>query len=548
MKKQMCVYKENILTSYQNHFYPHILPILLLFLLLTTVSCDNISELLNVRSAFAYSADQEEYDAYDDNDDEVLQSVVVQQSLSNSASSIEDMISSSEDSIITINILANDRLAYGKDRTFIVESVSQPRYGRAVLNYDNSVTYIPYMLAMHSGSSIIDTFSYDALTYSATGDLVRYTAGVTINVEQSNDVPIAYNSTVRLLKNTELAFYLDTYDEDNDDLVYSIISAPTYGNYELDSDNGRIIYTPYSEWTGFDFMTFAVSDNSSFSIPAMVTFEVVDHASDEELTQSQPENYNSANNSEANQPDTESGVDAGVPADNSAARSDSNTTSNNTGYETNSKPIANAGDSQTIISGMIVQLDGNASVDPDGDSILFRWSQIEGPNVSLLGSDSASPTFSAPELADDSPVVLTFELSVSDDAGLTDTSTVSITVIEYPDIQIDIIPSDQFNEINTNKVNEKIAIAIFGDSSLSINDIDENSLMFGPSRALQKETEKVDSNEDGHIDLIAYFRVGDLGLTPADKSSCLVGIIDTANGDLEFEACGPIKITNQNKK
>lgn len=76
----------------------------------------------------------------------------------------------------------------------------------------------------------------------------------------------------------------------------------------------------------------------------------------------------------------------------------------------NQAPVADAGDGQSVGAGALVALDGTRSMDPDGDPLTYRWAQVEGPAVELLGADSPTPAFTAPAIR--SRVV--FELVVSD--------------------------------------------------------------------------------------------------------------------------------------
>jgi hypothetical protein len=91
----------------------------------------------------------------------------------------------------------------------------------------------------------------------------------------------------------------------------------------------------------------------------------------------------------------------------------------------NPPPEARAGDDQTVATGARVTLDGSGSSDPDEDSLTFTWTQLSGTLVSLDAADTASPTFVAPAL----PTVLTFQLTVDDGNGGTDTDAVEVTVV-----------------------------------------------------------------------------------------------------------------------
>jgi len=64
----------------------------------------------------------------------------------------------------------------------------------------------------------------------------------------------------------------------------------------------------------------------------------------------------------------------------------------------NSAPTASAGADQSVDEGDAVHLDGGASLDPEGQPLSYAWTQVGGPAVTLLGADTATPSFTAPLL------------------------------------------------------------------------------------------------------------------------------------------------------
>ncbi len=90
----------------------------------------------------------------------------------------------------------------------------------------------------------------------------------------------------------------------------------------------------------------------------------------------------------------------------------------------NQHPAANAGPDQTVDSNTVVTLDGSASSNPTGGSLVYDWAQTGGPAVSLSSAAAVSPTFTAPS----STAVLTFTLTVTNSFGLANTDTTVIFV------------------------------------------------------------------------------------------------------------------------
>jgi hypothetical protein len=96
-------------------------------------------------------------------------------------------------------------------------------------------------------------------------------------------------------------------------------------------------------------------------------------------------------------------------------------------YQDNIYPQAVAGEEITAITGDTVSLDGSGSNDPDGGITAYQWQQTGGVTADLFNGDTPRPFFVAPVVGD-SAETLTFELTVTDTGGLTDTAELPVRI------------------------------------------------------------------------------------------------------------------------
>ncbi len=90
----------------------------------------------------------------------------------------------------------------------------------------------------------------------------------------------------------------------------------------------------------------------------------------------------------------------------------------------NKAPIAIAGENQTFNENSTIALDGSASIDPDGNTLTYKW--IAPSGISLSSPSASNPTFTAPDVKNDSIIV--FMLIVNDGTIDSNPSSVIITV------------------------------------------------------------------------------------------------------------------------
>ncbi|MGE0087342.1 MAG: PKD domain-containing protein, partial [Desulfococcaceae bacterium] len=98
----------------------------------------------------------------------------------------------------------------------------------------------------------------------------------------------------------------------------------------------------------------------------------------------------------------------------------------------NRAPLANAGPDQTVQEGDTVILDGSNSTDPDNGAdsgiVSWSWRQTDGTSVTLSSAGEKQARFTASGVSS-SGESLIFELTVTDNGGLSGTDSVIINVV-----------------------------------------------------------------------------------------------------------------------
>lgn len=281
-----------------------------------------------------------------------------------------------------------------------------------------------------------------------------------------NSAPVAGNDSVTTSEDTSISATLTASDADGDALHFTLLGTPAHGTVTLTNPaTGAFTYTPNPNANGSDSFTFKVSDGWSDSNVATMTLNVtpVNDAPVLSAIGDQSVNEGAVKSVALGASDVDSGSvlrfsATGLPAFATLTESGNGTASLNVapGYSdagsfnitvtvtddgvpvlseskgftltvinVNSPPTANAGVDQMVNGGTSVTLPGSGS-DIDGTVASHTWSQVGGTAVTLSGANTATASFSAPNVT--GTTLFTFQLTVADNNGATGSDQVVITV------------------------------------------------------------------------------------------------------------------------
>ncbi len=276
--------------------------------------------------------------------------------------------------------LTGEDVDTGDTLTYI--KVSDPAHGTVSIS-GNVATYTPeqdsYYLASPDAQRLNGYFTVDSFTYKVSdGTTESAVATVSITVNPVNDAPVSggLGSAQETDEDTPVTFSLPGYDPDqvSSSLSGTIITQPQHGSVSV---NGKqATYTPAANYAGTDTFGYTLSDGELSSAESSITIVV---------------------------------------------------------GAVNDPPTAEAGADQEATEGETVNLSGSGS-DMDSATLTYSWAQTDssGITATLTGDDTATPSFTAPEVTADA--TLTFTLTVSD-GYLTATDTVDVLVKNNPVVQ-----------------------------------------------------------------------------------------------------------------
>jgi subtilisin family serine protease len=116
----------------------------------------------------------------------------------------------------------------------------------------------------------------DSISFTVTdGKLTSQQATVTINLEATNDAPIANNLNVVTRQNKPVSIELNATDIDGDTLAYNIVTDPKHGTLEQKSSS-QWTFNPFSEYVGEDTFTYRAKDSEVAGNIGVVTIKILE--------------------------------------------------------------------------------------------------------------------------------------------------------------------------------------------------------------------------------------------------------------------------------
>tara|TARA_R110000850_G_scaffold238024_3_gene362698 strand:- start:658 stop:4581 length:3924 start_codon:yes stop_codon:yes gene_type:complete len=173
-----------------------------------------------------------------------------------------DSLTLLEDNSVTIDVLANDVDVDGDSLT--IDSASALN-GSVTINADGTLNYTPN--TDFNGSDII---SYEV--NDGNGGTATSTVSVTVNSE--NDAPVAIDDSVSTTEDTSITIDVLANDSDIDGDNLTVISASASNGSVVINADGSLAYTPDTNFTGVDTLSYAVNDSNGGSSNATVIVEV----------------------------------------------------------------------------------------------------------------------------------------------------------------------------------------------------------------------------------------------------------------------------------
>ncbi|MDM8523903.1 Ig-like domain-containing protein [Desulfococcaceae bacterium HSG8] len=302
------------------------------------------------------------------------------------------------------------------------------------------------------------------------------------NMADANHPPAAEDGILYTDEDTAAEGMLNASDADGDNLAYRIVTRGEKGTVTLTGiSSGAFVYKPDADVSGTDSFMFRVSDGISDSETAEMTVIIrpVNDPPSADAGQDQTADEGETvmlDTSDSYDPDdgiaaylweqtdgTEvilsdetashpefAAPDAGpdgvslvfrlTVTDHGGLQSSDTCIANITWY--NEPPVADAGPDQTVYEGETVMLDASGSSDPDDGIAAYLWNQTDGIPVTLSGSTSSQPEFTAPDTGPEGASLI-FRLTVSDHGGLRSEETCIVNIMQDNELPVADAGPDQ---------------------------------------------------------------------------------------------------------
>ena len=199
---------------------------------------------------------------------------------------VDDVATIEEDAdLININIIANDTDVDNTNAELTLTTYGYAGTGTVSINADNkSVNYKP---ALNFNGS--ETITY---TVSDIEPLSDVNGTLTVTVNPVNDSPVAVNDVYAVVKNSgSNSIDVIANDTDVDRDALKLLSSLTYtgtGTATANADEKSVDYTPATDFTGTEVITYTVSDGTDTDATGTLTITVLDNdppiAKDQSLT------------------------------------------------------------------------------------------------------------------------------------------------------------------------------------------------------------------------------------------------------------------------
>ena len=206
------------------------------------------------------------YTAFDGTDESESATVSVEVTCSTSPPvASDDTAETDEDQGILIDVISNDRDQDGDLDPNTVSVTQQPGHGTATVTERGDIMYTPNP----------DYSGPDSLTYKVCDTTQKCaTATVAVSVKSVPDNPVAMDDAAVTDEDTlvDIPILSNDTDADGDPLTPSILQTPAHGTAVL--REGELRYTPTSDWSGTDLLSYQVCDPAQSCATAKVTIEV----------------------------------------------------------------------------------------------------------------------------------------------------------------------------------------------------------------------------------------------------------------------------------